>query len=126
VIARMRSLAYLLLKAKAIEFTFKADENLNRLSLSIPVRKAFYLLFKEAINNLVKYSNATRASFHISFENKHVKLVVRDNGVGFDPENALMGNGIKNMKRRAAEIGAQLLIESAEGKGTNVELTLKS
>jgi len=126
VITRMRSLAYLLLKAKAIEFTFKADESLNHLSLPMPVRKNFYLLFKEAINNLVKYSNATRASFHISLDNKNIKLSIRDNGVGFDTENALMGNGIKNMKRRAAEIGAQLLIESAEGKGTNIELCLKT
>jgi signal transduction histidine kinase len=126
VIGRMRSLAYLLLKAKAIEFTFKADESLNRLSLPIPVRKNFYLLFKEATNNMVKYSNASRASFHITLENKNVKMVIHDNGVGFDTELALMGNGIKNMKRRAAEIGAQLVIESAAGKGTNIELNLKS
>lgn len=126
VIARMRSLAYLLLKAKGIEFIFKADENLNHLSLAMPVRKNFYMLFKEAINNLVKYSNATSASFHISLDNKNVKLVIYDNGVGFDTEHALMGNGIKNMKRRAAEIGAQLLIESAKGKGTNIELSFKT
>ena len=84
------------------------------------------MLFKEAINNLVKYSNATSASFHISLDNKNVKLVIHDNGVGFDTEHALMGNGIKNMKRRAAEIKAQLLIESAAGKGTNIELSFKT
>lgn len=126
VIARMRSLAYLLLKAKQIEFIFKADEDLNHLSLPMPVRKNFYMLFKEAINNLVKYSNATSASFHISLDNKNVKLVIHDNGVGFDEEHVLMGNGIKNMKRRAAEIGAQLVIESAEGKGTDIELSFKT
>lgn len=126
VIVRMRSLAYMLLKAKAIEFTFKADENLNQLSLPMPVRKNVYLLFKEAINNLVRYSNATHASFHISLDYKNVKMVIRDNGIGFNMENALMGNGIKNMKRRATEIGAQLLIESGEGKGTNIELNFKT
>ena len=126
VIARMRSLAYLVLKTKGIEFIFKADENLNHLSLPMPVRKIFYMLFKEAINNLVKYSNATSALFQISLDNKNVRLVIHDNGVGFDTENALMGNGIKNMKKRAAEIGAQLLIESAEGKGTNIELSFKT
>jgi two-component system sensor histidine kinase UhpB len=126
VISRMRSLFYMLLKAKAIEFSFKADENLNHLSLAIPVRKNFYLLFKEAINNLVKYSNATRVSSHISLENKNVKMIIRDNGIGFDMEHTQMGNGIKNMKRRAAEIGAKLLIESSEGKGTNIELSFKT
>jgi signal transduction histidine kinase len=122
----MRSLAYLLLKAKGIEFVFKAEEGLNQLSLPMLARKNVYLLFKEAINNLVKYSNASRANFHITLENKNVKMIIRDNGAGFDMENAKMGNGIKNMKRRAAEIGAQFLIESAEGKGTNIELSFKA
>src|SRR5258705_8866250 len=123
VIARMRSLAYLLLKAKGVEFTFKTDESLNQLSLPMHARKNVYLLFKEATNNIVKYSNAARVSFHFTLENKNVKLVIRDNGSGFNMETAKMGNGIKNMKRRTEEIGGQLLIESAEGKGTNIELS---
>jgi two-component system, NarL family, sensor histidine kinase UhpB len=126
VIARMRSLAYLTLKAKGIEFAFKADESLNQLSLPMLARKNIYLLFKEATNNIVKYSNASRASFHLSLDSKNVKMAIRDNGVGFDMENAQMGNGIKNMKRRATEIGGQLVIESAEGKGTNIELSFKT
>jgi signal transduction histidine kinase len=126
VIARMRSLAYLLLKAQRIEFVFKADEGLNSLPLPMPVRKNVYLLFKEAMNNMEKYSNASQASFHITLENKNVKMVIHDNGVGFDIETAKMGNGIKNMKRRASEIGAQFLIESAEGKGTTIELSFKA
>jgi signal transduction histidine kinase len=126
VIARMRSFAYILLKTKGIEFTFKADETLNKLSLPMLARKNVYLLFKEATNNIVKYSNAARASFHISFENKNIKMLIRDNGVGFDANTVQMGNGIKNMKRRAEEIGGQLQIESAEGKGTSIELTFKA
>jgi signal transduction histidine kinase len=126
VIARMRSLAYLVLKAKGIEFTFKTDESLNQLSLPMLARKNVYLLFKEATNNVVKYSNASRASFHFTMENKNVKLVIRDDGSGFNMETAKMGNGIKNMKRRAGEIGGQLLIESTEGRGTNIELSFKA
>jgi nitrate/nitrite-specific signal transduction histidine kinase len=91
----------------------------------MPVRKNVYLLFKEAMNNMEKYSNASQASFHITLENRNVKMVIHDNGLGFDIETAKMGNGIKNMKRRASEIGAQFLIESAEGKGTTIELSFK-
>jgi signal transduction histidine kinase len=126
VIARMRSLAYIMLKAREIEFSFKADESLNQLSLPMLARKNVFLLFKEAVNNIVKYSNAPRALFHFSLENKVVKMVIRDNGIGFDIENAKMGNGIKNMKRRASEIGGQLVIDTGEGKGTNIELTFKA
>jgi len=126
VIARMRSLAYLMLKSKGIEFTFKADESLNQLSLPMLTRKNVYLLFKEATNNIVKYSNTSRASFQISHNDKNVKMVIRDSGVGFDMENTQMGNGIKNMRRRAVEIDGQLIIESAEGNGTNIELSFKA
>jgi len=125
VITRMRSLAYLLLKAKEIEFSFKADERLNALSLPMLVRKNVYLLFKEATNNIVKYSRATYVTFQLSLENKNVKMLIRDNGAGFDTTIAPMGNGLKNMKKRAGEIGGQLLIESTETKGVNIELSFK-
>jgi len=87
-------------------------------------RKNFYLIFKEAVNNLVKYSNASRASILIREENGSIRLVVRDNGIGFDALQTFEGNGMLNMKRRAKEIHAELKIESATGYGTNVELRL--
>jgi signal transduction histidine kinase len=43
--------------------------------------------------------------------------------VGFSPENKNSGNGMKNMKRRANEIGGQLKVESAPGRGTTITLT---
>jgi len=125
VIARMRSVAYLLLKAKGIEFVFKADESLNKLSLPMLARKNIYLLFKEATTNIVKHSNASRATFHLLFENRNIKLLIQDNGMSFEMEQSRMGNGIKNMKRRAAEIGAQLIVESVNGQGTTIELNYK-
>ena len=56
VIIRMRSFAYQMLKAKKVDFTFDVDEHLNSLTLPMQVRKNFYLIFKEAITNLVKHS----------------------------------------------------------------------
>lgn len=125
VIARMRSAAYLQFKAKGIEFVFKADEALNKIPLPMLARKNMYLLFKEATTNIVKHSNASRATFHLLLEKKNIKLVIWDNGVSFDVNEPRMGNGIKNMKRRAAEIGANLVVESGNGKGTTIELNYK-
>ena len=122
VIIRMRSFAYQLLNAKKIEFIFKADEGLNHIVLNMQVRKNFYLFFKEAVNNLAKYSLAKRASIHLHLNNKEIKMIIRDDGIGFDSENPLPGNGLKNMRSRANEMHAQMTITSAHEQGTSIEL----
>ena len=88
-------------------------------------RKNFYLIFKEAINNLLKYSNATRVAISLLLSNNKIELTIRDNGVGFDTKNPSRGNGLKGMKYRAAEINAEFKIDSEIGSGTSVELYLK-
>jgi two-component system, NarL family, sensor histidine kinase UhpB len=126
IIFRMKSLAYNLFRAKKIEFTFHSDEVLNEKKLSLEERRNFYLIFKEAINNLVKYSNASSSAIALLNENGYIKLSIRDNGVGFDPSDEIIGNGLKNMKRRADEMKAQFKIESGKGNGTQIELKLKA
>jgi ligand-binding sensor domain-containing protein/two-component sensor histidine kinase len=126
IVQRMRSFAHQVLKAKKIEMVFKADTSLNEIALSMPVRKNFYLIFKEATNNIVKYSDATRVSFVINNAGKEVRLEIRDNGNGFHLNGSLNGNGIKNMKRRAEEIKAQLNIVTAVGEGTSIEVILRT
>ena len=88
------------------------------------VRKNLYLIFKEATNNMVKYAGADKASFSISGKKGNLTMLIRDNGKGFDTSKESKGNGLKNMQRRAAEIGAKLLIESEPGKGTTIQLLL--
>jgi two-component system sensor histidine kinase UhpB len=122
IILRMRSFAYELLGAKGIDFEFSADENISKLKLSMEVRKNLYLIFKEATNNIVKYAEASKAMFTIKEENDNLKMIIRDNGKGFDVNKTIEGNGLKNMKKRATEIGAQLLMESHPGSGTMIQL----
>jgi len=126
IISRMGTLAYNLLKAKNIEHTFQADESLNETKLSLESRRNFYLIFKEALNNLVKYSQASRASITLTNENGFIKLAIRDNGIGFDVSQTSKGNGLLNMKSRAKEMKAELKITSEKGSGTSVELRFSS
>jgi two-component system, NarL family, sensor histidine kinase UhpB len=125
IIFRMKSLAYNLFRAKKIEFTFHADEILDEKKLSLEERRNFYLIFKEAVNNMVKYANATRAAITLTYENNRIRLRIQDNGVGFDISQQNAGNGLKNMKRRADEMKAGFKIESQPGSGTQIELILK-
>ena len=126
IILRLRSLAYNLLRARNIEFTFKADETLNKLTLSLEKRRNFYLIFKESLNNLVKYSNAKRVQIVLTHQSNTITLIIRDDGVGFDPSKKYNGNGLTNIRKRAKEINAQLIIDSGEGIGTNIQLTFNS
>ena len=126
IIFRMRSLTHQMMKAKKIEYTFKADEKLNEFTLPMQTRKDFYLIFKEALNNLLKYSNATSASIALNYSEPNIAMIIRDNGVGFDTSNPPRGNGLHNMKNRANEMKANFKIESTVGQGTSIEITLKT
>jgi signal transduction histidine kinase/Tfp pilus assembly protein PilF len=124
IIQRMRSFAYELLGAKNIDFEFIADDEVGNNKLSMEERKNLYLIFKEATNNMVKYSGANKALFSIKEEKGYLSMLIRDNGKGFDISSTTLGNGLKNMKKRAEEIGAELIIDSMVGNGTSVSLRL--
>jgi ligand-binding sensor domain-containing protein/two-component sensor histidine kinase len=126
IILRMRSLAYNLLRAKNIEFIFKADESLNKMQLSLEKRRNFYLIFKESLNNLIKYSQAKRVQISLIHHGSTITLVIRDDGMGFDATKKYNGNGLTNIRKRAKEMDAQLNIESGEGIGTSTQLIFKS
>jgi signal transduction histidine kinase len=120
----MRSHTYNILRAKNIEFTFRIDEGLENQKLSLEDRRHFYLIFKEILNNMIKYSEATKASIILKFENNHISLLIRDNGKGFDTSASANGNGLNNMKRRAKEMHANITIETSPGNGTTIELKI--
>jgi len=51
-------------------------------------------------------------------------MLIQDNGKGFDVSKSTQGNGLKNMKKRANEIKAQLTIKSFPGSGTTIQLSV--
>ena len=87
-------------------------------------RRNLYLIFKEATNNMVKYAGASRAMFNIKEEQGKLVMLIEDNGKGFDSNKETQGNGLKNMKKRAIEIGGVLSIDSEPGAGTIIKLEL--
>ncbi|HEY3385205.1 MAG TPA: ATP-binding protein, partial [Saprospiraceae bacterium] len=80
---------------------------------------------KEAVNNIAKYSEATEVDFQFSLKKGLLYMKIEDNGKGFDLESLPSegtGNGLKNLRKRAEEIGGKLEIISIPGEGTSVEL----
>ena len=125
VISRMREYAAVTLEASQIHFRVEASPELERMSLPMEKRKDFYLIFKEAVNNLAKYSSATEALLKLTFQNRLLTLEVKDNGRGFDNSAPRNGNGLKNMRARADVLNAKFDIASAPGSGTSVKLSLQ-
>ena len=122
---RVKRFGAQLFEARGIEYEIDIESGIRHLRLLMEHRQNLYLIMKEAINNLVKYSGATRA--HIRVRNIHNYLEVRisDDGSGFSEPAMQTGNGILNMKNRAAAMKGRLEISTGPETGTTVILTLK-
>jgi signal transduction histidine kinase len=120
--ARMREFASSILEAKGIEVDFKVDEKIRDIKLDMETRRDFFLIFKEAVNNVAKYSHCTECIINITLNENRVVMSIEDNGVGFDVNTADRGNGLSNMQKRAEALGGILTIQSSAGKGTKVGL----
>jgi signal transduction histidine kinase len=92
------------------------------------VRDEVYRIGREALGNAFKHSNGSRIEAEIIYDPAAIKMRVRDNGVGVDPEVLLHGRpghwGLSGMRERAEKIGASLSIWSRPKGGTELELVL--
>jgi len=118
---RMRSLAFQVLTAKEIALQFENQTLTNNpLKISMEQRRNLYLIFKEAINNIAKHSEATEAYVRISRSTDGLHCLIGDNGIGFDTQQPTHGNGLGNFRGRASESFIELSIDTAPGKGTRL------
>src|SRR6266480_1485936 len=81
---------------------------------------AVYFCCLEALQNAAKHAHASRTAIHLEQRDSHLRFAVTDNGIGFDPERAVTGAGVQNMKDRLASLGGTLTVQSRPGAGTIV------
>jgi signal transduction histidine kinase len=132
IIQRMESFAKPLMAAKEIQLQTTCTDAAKKAHLSMEKRKNFYLIFKEAINNVVKYAACSQCKILVDIKGNKMILMVEDNGIGFNIQNSNnlqeafsisgTGNGLKNMQQRAKEMKGSLQIISSEGAGTTIHL----
>jgi signal transduction histidine kinase len=116
-----------MLQEKEIRFIIEIDERYEKQILTSIQKQNIYLIFKEALNNILKYAQATEIRMGFQKSKKKLILFISDDGIGFDLDNAHnKGHGLSNMKNRAVEIGANFNIESKKGKGTICTLKLSA
>jgi len=110
------------------EITFRANQvnrELSKFEIKADTRKHLLLLFKEAMNNTMKYSGANRAKLNVSVGKQYIEIFFKDNGKGFNINQVKKGYGLKNMAERAEKIGAVFTLTSSGKKGTMVKVMLE-
>jgi len=96
--------------------------------VELPTRleEGLYWITQEALNNALKHAAANREIVRICVENEMLVLEITDDGQGFDPEAVKKqgGMGLVSMRDRAREIGGTLIVESVQGHGTTVRVSV--
>ena len=121
---RMLDFAEENLIAKDIQLIVLNDLRNNTKKVNPELRQDIYLIFKEAIINILKYSSATEVKVDMRIEKDKIKLSVADNGEIDKNDIKTSGMGISNMKMRAEKHSGKLTILTNEGFEINLEMML--
>lgn len=105
-----------------VRVLFNAPDDGVSIKLSMNARREFYLIFKEAVNNAAKHSDCKQIEIDFRLESNAIFLKIADDGKGFDDSQKTDGNGLENMRSRAARNGGKFEIESSAGRGTILKI----
>ena len=114
---RLRDTADVLLPGVRCGVTSPEDA---MLSLDMDTRRHLMLVGKEALHNIARHASATEVRIELALDSEALSLSISDNGVGFDPEDASGGHGLKSFSERARQLGGTLDVVSVPGEGTRV------
>lgn len=109
-IIRMREFVIPLYEARNIELDFIVEGNKEHV-LAMDFRRNVFLIYKEAVHNILKHSEATRVTITIELRQQFV-MKIRDNGKGFVVATTSR-NGLRNMQNRANEVNGRFEINSS-------------
>ena len=128
-ILHMEDYAVDLLEDNGIDLHVQIPDELKTRKLPMAMRRNLFLIFKEAMGNILKHAGATHVQVALSSSvSKNrvsvLKVSIADNGRGFNPSSHERGNGLRNMEMRAARFGGTVVIRSSSDRGTTVEIDL--
>jgi len=123
-LSHIKEFGYEMFDDTAIHFEDETFVNDTEKRLSLEMSRNILMIFKEAINNALKYSKGNQVTFKANMNNDILEIQLQDNGIGFDIASAKNGHGMNNMQVRASRIKGILNITSST-KGTTVALSVK-
>lgn len=124
-VTRIRRFAGDLLEARGIAWSLHAPPDAEQVKLSPVERRQLYLIFKEALHNVARHSDASSVSMTLTAAGRWLRATIRDDGKGFDePAEGETRHGLVSMNARAAQLGGELSIRSVPGQGTEIRLEI--
>lgn len=94
---------------------------LNR-RLEISIELTIYRIIQEALTNIRKYAEVVEATVTVREMDDVVRVMIEDNGMGFDIDKQAVGVGLSSMAERARSVNGELFIHAVPGKGTKIIL----
>ena len=127
ILNRIRDFGIELYQDTEVNFSLTGiEDKWSSYRLPMDMSRNLLMIFKEALNNCLKYSGAKNVSVVVSMKTKGVlQMVLKDDGKGFERQTVKKGNGINNMHIRAERLKGKLYLDSRPGKGTIMNLTFK-
>jgi signal transduction histidine kinase len=131
VVLRVRQFAADIFEPRGIRWEFNSAPELGRVKLSPDQRRHLFLIFKEALTNIVRHANSANVCLKIQTEREQLQAEISDDGIGLSASansssevNGRGGHGLENMRARAKQIGGDLEIHTTPSAGTKVTLTM--
>ncbi len=122
-LARVRHFAANTLESRGIAWTLDVPPEFETRTLDPETRRQVFLILKEALANVARHSGCRRAALRIVPGPRDAWFEIEDDGAGFSPEAGTpAGNGLGNMRSRAAALGGELRLESVPSSGTRIRV----
>jgi PAS domain S-box-containing protein len=106
---------------RRLHVTLAADRTLESV-LSKHHKLTIFRILQEALNNAMKHAKATTVAISFKLSHDNMEVLIKDDGIGFDPSLVKMGAGLKNIQNRVYLINGTYTIESAFKKGCEIKI----
>lgn len=109
-----------------LDWSFNYSPAIRLDVFSLEVRRNIFLIYKEVLTNVIRHSEAKKCTIELLKEHNFLKIIIQDDGKGFDIQNVSRNYGLLSIQKRTDNIKAELKVESTIGKGTTVTLRVVS
>lgn len=119
-LVRLRNSYSEILNEMGITLNVSELSSLKTVKLAMDVKQNIYLILKESINNAIKHSKCKTINLDVKIYENKIEFNLSDDGIGFNPSDENLGNGLINIRNRSAELNTKINIESENSKGTRI------